>query len=166
MANRRAPVLDLEELLTYRLAAIYSRLSTSISRQLAQHHGLALREWRVLAMLARHEPLSGSELVARSIMDKASVSRGATALLARKLIVATPHRQDKRAQLLRLTPAGWRLYNDVVPLSRARQAALLAPFDERERRTLFTLLERLERRVFEVLGNSTEGSAGVRKRGV
>jgi DNA-binding MarR family transcriptional regulator len=141
---------DLEQTVAFRISTLYSRLSLGTSRQLAGFE-LVLREWRLLALLAKHEPASASTLVARSPMDKASVSRAVASLKRRRLIAARRDHSDARTQTLVLTPEGRRLYRRIAPHSAARQRALLAALTPAERRAVLRILDRLIARSGELL---------------
>ena len=146
------PLFDLEQTVTYRISTLYSRLSLLTSRQLARDFGLALREWRLLALLARNEPTSASALAARSPMDKASVSRAVASLKRRRLISRGPDRSDARSQRLELTAEGRRLYRRIAPLAGARQERLLSALKRAEHRAALEILDKLIARAGEMLG--------------
>ncbi len=143
--NRQA-TFDIENALTYRISQLFGRLSAGTTQDLASF-GLVLREWRVMAMLARHEPLSASELVARSPLDKASVSRAIASLEQRHLVSVAPSTQDARVKVLHLTDAGWDLYGQIAPRSVARQKALMAVLTVSERASLMSMLTRIEKAI-------------------
>lgn len=140
--NRKA-TFDIENALSYRISQLYTKISNGTNQDLATF-GLVLREWRVMAMLARHEPLSASELVARSPLDKASVSRAIASLEQRGLVSVAPSTEDARVKVLRLTDAGWKLYGQIAPRSIARQKALMGVLTVSERTSLMSMLERIE----------------------
>lgn len=140
---RRLHGFDLEKMLTYRLTTLSNRLYVGTTRQVESGFGLATREWRVLALLGKLEPVSASELVARSPMDKASVSRAVASLSKRGLVVVTPDPGDRRVQQLGMTNAGRKLYAQVAPLSLARHRALLAALTPKERVSIFAMLDKL-----------------------
>lgn len=141
--NRQA-TFDIESALTYRISHLYIRLSAGTTQDLATF-GLVLREWRVMAMLARHEPLSASELVARTPLDKASVSRAIASLEQHDLVSVVPSMEDARVKVLHLTDAGWDLYGQVAPRSIARQKALMGVLTVSERASLVSMLDRIEK---------------------
>lgn len=141
--KEKRALFDLEELLTFRISSIYSQLSAGTAQELAEF-GLVLREWRVLAMLAKHAPISASELVARSPLDKASASRAVASLVERRLVTVTPSTEDARVKVLQLTDEGWALYGKVAPRSVARQKALMAALTPSERSLLASMLHRIE----------------------
>lgn len=136
---------DIEQSLTFRISSLYGVLSAGTIQELSGTFGLAFREWRVMAILAKHEPLSASDLVARSPMDKASVSRAVSSLVRRKLVVVAQDESDARVKVLRLTEEGWDLYQRVAPRSVARQKALLSALTTSERESLYFMLDRIEK---------------------
>jgi DNA-binding MarR family transcriptional regulator len=136
---------DIEQSLTFRISSLYGVLSAGTIQELSGTYGLAFREWRVMAILAKHEPLSASDLVARSPMDKASVSRAVASLVRRSLVVVAQGEADARVKVLRLSPDGWDLYQRVAPRSVARQKALLSALTTAERESLYFMLDRIEK---------------------
>ena len=77
-------------------------------------------------------------------IDKISISRAATALIKRGLIVARDNPNDGRSHLLALTPEGRSLYDEIAPLALAMEAELLSSFSKQEHVLLATLLKRIE----------------------
>ncbi len=153
-SRKPTEVFDLEQMLTYKVSLLYSRLALTTSRQLANQFDLALREWRVLALLGKAQPISASALVARSPLDKASVSRAVTNLEERGLVSAEPDPDDGRVRMLRLTRAGERLCERIAPLSVERHRALLSALTPGEQKTLFRALDKLLARANELLEES------------
>lgn len=145
-AAGRQPSFDIESALSYRISSLYARLSGGTTQELAGFD-LALREWRVMAILARHEPMAAAELVARSPLDKASVSRAVASLEAKGLLSVAPSSGDARRKELRLTADGWALYSEVAPHAIARQKALVSSLTTSERAALVSMLDRIERQI-------------------
>lgn len=143
-------LLDLEHFLPYRLSVLSNRISQEIARLYARRFGLAVTEWRVLAVLGRHPDLSARELAERTAMDKVAVSRAIASLVQAGRLERETHDNDRRRAVLRLSPAGQAIYADVAPLALAYQRRLLAGLGERERDALQALLTRLEAAAAEV----------------
>jgi DNA-binding MarR family transcriptional regulator len=156
--RQNASAFNLERMLTYRISMLYSLLYTGTTRQLTEH-GLVTREWRVLALLGRHQSVSARDLVARSPMDKASVSRAVASLSTRRLIVSRSDPDDRRVQRLSLTPAGRKLYARIAPFSLERQRALLDALPPAERVAIFGTLDKLIARAQALLGEGRAGDA-------
>ena len=82
---------DLERLLPYRLSVLSNRVSNAISSEYQRRFGLAITEWRVMAVLGRYPGLSAREVTERTAMDKVAVSRAVARLLERGFIQRETH---------------------------------------------------------------------------
>ena len=141
---KNIPVFNIDESVTFRISRLFSEINTGVARQLDSQFQLLLREWRALALLAQHEPMSASDLVERSPMDKASVSRAVARLTELGYIHSDPNPLDGRMQTIRLSRSGWALYRKIAPLSVARQSSLLRVLTPAERKAFFSMLDRIE----------------------
>src|SRR3546814_12463572 len=79
-------VLDLERFLPYRLSVLSNRVSQTIADFYVERFGLAVTEWRVIAVLGRFAGLSANGVAVRTAMDKVAVSRAVARLLERGLL--------------------------------------------------------------------------------
>ena len=138
-------LLELEHFLPYRLSVLTNRISQTIADTYAARLGIGITEWRVIAVLGRHPGLSANGVAERTAMDKVAVSRTIARLLERGVVQRDTHGDDRRRSVLELSEAGYGIYDDVVPLALARERALLAHFDEDEKRLLDGLLTKLGR---------------------
>ena len=136
-------LLALERFLPYRLSVLSNRVSQSIARAYADRFAIGITEWRVLAVLGRHPGLSANGVAERTAMDKVAVSRALARLLERGLVQRDTHGDDRRRSVLELSEAGYRIYDEVVPLALARERMLLAHFSDDDKRQLDALLEKL-----------------------
>ncbi len=137
-------VLELERFLPYRLSVLSNRVSQTIASAYADRFGLAVTEWRVIAVLGRYSGLSATQVAARTAMDKVAVSRAVARLLERGLLQRDTHDDDRRRSVLELSAAGVAVFDDVVPLALDYERALLAPLDTADRAALDALLGKLE----------------------
>jgi DNA-binding MarR family transcriptional regulator len=112
--------------------------------------GLSIPEWRVMAVLAANPGLSAAEVTARTAMDKVAVSRAVATLLAAGRLRRTMVKSDRRRTHLELTPAGKRVYAQVVPMALNYERQLIAPLSARDRATLDRLLRVLLGRAVEL----------------
>jgi DNA-binding MarR family transcriptional regulator len=136
--------LRLADYLPYRLSVASNAVSRLIADSYERRFGLKIPEWRVIAVLAEFEARTQSEIVAKSAMDKVTVSRAVAALAARGLVRRSAHAADGRAQTVSLTRAGERLFAEIAPLARDYEARLLEDFSPREISALKALLQRIE----------------------
>jgi len=143
-------LLDLEHFLPYRLSVLSNRISQEIARLYADRFGLAITEWRVLAVLGRQPDLSAREVAERTAMDKVAVSRAIASMVEAGRLERSTHDNDRRRAVLRLSPAGQAIYAEVAPLALDYQRRLLEGLGPQEREALQDLLTRLERAAAEV----------------
>lgn len=139
-------VLELERFLPYRLSVLSNRVSQTIASAYADRFGLAITEWRVIAVLGRYQGLSASEVAERTAMDKVAVSRAVARLLARGLLERDTHGGDRRRSVLALSDSGYKVYDDVVPLALRYERELVEALDDDERAMLDRLLAKLGKR--------------------
>jgi DNA-binding MarR family transcriptional regulator len=135
--------LDLEHFLPYRLSVVSNRISQIIADTYARRFGIGITEWRMIAVLGREPGLSANGVAERTAMDKVAVSRALARLMERALVQRDTHGDDRRRSVLELSEAGYRIYDEVVPLALARERALLAHFSNEDKRQLDALLDKL-----------------------
>ena len=134
---------ELDHFLPYRLSILSNRASQIIAGAYARRFGLGITEWRVIAVLGRYPGLSANGVAARTAMDKVAVSRTVARLLERGLVQRDTHDDDRRRSVLELSPDGYRIYDEVVPVALEYERRLLAPLDPDERAQLDRLLGKL-----------------------
>ncbi|MDR6293554.1 MULTISPECIES: MarR family winged helix-turn-helix transcriptional regulator [Inquilinus] len=145
--GQAAAEFDLEAFLPYELSVVSNRVSRTFARRYADAFGLSIPEWRVMAMVGRHAPLSSNQICERTAMDKAKVSRAVSRLIEAGHLARGTNPQDQRLIQLTFTAAGRRVYDAIVPLAQEIEAELMAAFEPGERETLRRLLRTLDARV-------------------
>ena len=141
-----APILDLERFVPYQLSLLSNVVSQEIAEAYGERFGLAITEWRILAVLGRFPGMSAAGVAERSAMDKVAVSRAVARLLERGLLHRETHGDDRRRSVLELSEAGRKVYSEVAPLALSYERDLLAPLSEEERRQFSRMLDRLGER--------------------
>jgi DNA-binding MarR family transcriptional regulator len=68
-------------------------------------------------MLGQFERLTARDVGELSHMHKTKVSRAVSELVARGLVLKTPHRDDRREAFLSLSPPGRRIYDQIAPMA-------------------------------------------------
>ena len=136
--------LRLDAYLPYRLSVASNAVSGLISRAYQDRFGLTVPQWRLICVLAEDGALTQGQLVARTVMDKVTVSRSAQGLLKRHLVVRSEHHADARSHVLQLSPQGQRLYAEIAPLALAYEEALISGLNPEEVEGLKGLLSRLQ----------------------
>lgn len=136
-------VLILEEFLPFRLSVLSNRISSAVAKLYESRFDLKLPEWRIMAILGRNPNLTASQIVDISQMDKVAISRAVKRLVAMGRLTATDDPDDARRQRLNLSEAGWKIYEQIVPLALGVEEKLLARMSEDERAALQDAITRL-----------------------
>jgi DNA-binding MarR family transcriptional regulator len=141
-----AGIFRLERFLPYRLSVLTNTMSRAFARSYGRRFGLTIPEWRAMAVLGRFEPLSANEVAARTAMDKVRVSRAITRLKATGLVERSTDTDDRRRSALRLSRAGRRMHDAIVPLARALELRLVSDLSAAEIALLDRLIDKLMER--------------------
>lgn len=143
-------MLDLDDFLPYRLNVLAKRVSRELARRYQDRFGISIPEWRTMAILGREQPLSSNDIVERSHMDKAKVSRAVTALVEAGHLLRETHPSDQRLLRLSFTPSGRALYEKVAPLALEWEQQWLSCLSAEELDTYRTLSTKLEARLSDL----------------
>jgi DNA-binding MarR family transcriptional regulator len=144
--------LRLDAYLPYRLSVASNAVSRLIARAYEDRFGLTIPQWRLIAVLSEHGPLTQQEIAARTVMDKVTVSRATHGLVKRRLVQRAPHDDDGRSHHLALSKTGARLYEEVAPVALEYETRLLRQFDPAAVESLKRHLLHLERIAGELAG--------------
>ncbi|MCK9507504.1 MAG: MarR family winged helix-turn-helix transcriptional regulator [Pigmentiphaga sp.] len=138
--------LCVDDFITTRVVRTANLLRRQITMPYTERCGLSMAEWRLLSVLGQTGTLPFHELVSASATDKALVSRVLRALQQRGLVDLQAKTSNPRHGLLcALTGQGYALYEENMPHARAAQARALHLLSREERRTFFSVLDRLYR---------------------
>ena len=149
-----APGLRLDAYLPYRLSVASNAVSGLIARAYQDRFGLTVPQWRLICVLSEDGALTQGQLVARTVMDKVTVSRAAQGLLKRHMIERSDHHADGRSHVLALSAEGRRLHEEIAPLALAYEAALIAGLAPEEVKLLKRLLTRLQMAAGQLAGET------------
>ncbi len=138
--------MRLQQFLPYRLAVLAEAVSRSVAAVYAARFDLTRDEWRLLAMLGETGRIQAAEAAQRTTLDKMQASRALRSLETRGLVAREVDASDRRHVLVRLSPAGRRLYGQVAPMAEARERFLLQALDDDERAALDRILDKLLQR--------------------
>lgn len=148
------PGLQLDAYLPYRLSVASNAVSGLIARGYEDRFGLTVPQWRLLCVLAEDGGLTQVQIVARTVMDKVTVSRAAQGLVRRRLVARSQNKADARSHVLALTPEGRSLHAEISPLALAYEAALIAGLAPEEVKLLKRLLTRLQSAAGQLAGEA------------
>lgn len=136
--------LRLDEYLPYRLSVAANQVSRLVARAYEDRFGITIPQWRILANLAEHGPLTPLQVGKYTVMDKVTVSRAAQGLVQRGLLYRRENGSDGRSHILALAPDGEALYAHVAPLAMQFERTLLDQWSETEVAQLHEQLKRLQ----------------------
>lgn len=145
--------LKLDAYLPYRLSVASNAVSGLIARAYQDRFGLTVPQWRLICVLAEDGGLTQNQLVARTVMDKVTVSRAAQGLLNRHLVARSDHHADGRSHVLALSAEGASLYAEISPLALAYEAALISGLTPEDVASLKRLLTRLQQAAGQLSGD-------------
>ncbi len=117
---------DLDAFLPYQLAVLSSRVSRGFSTLYQQKFGISVAEWRVVAHLSQAGTVSVREIHERVDMDKSKVSRAASRLEQAGYVSKASNASDGRLVALSLTDKGRAMVEELAPLARDYERAVLA----------------------------------------
>jgi DNA-binding MarR family transcriptional regulator len=152
---------------TFRLTLIAKIMDRLTVRYLTERGDLIYREWRVLARLgAMDDGGTVGQVAELAWVDRAEVSRAASALEARGLVERRENPHDLRVPVLSLTKKGRKLYLVALRERAAFHESLLVDLSETEREALDDLLARVGQRLLHVLKDQQTPAALPTKRRV
>ena len=117
----------------------------NIFRPILEPSGIGVAEWRVLLSLNHYGEATAAQIVDRSWMDKAQVSRAALTLEEGGLIERRPDPAHAKRVILSSTRKGQALYARVHAQAQREQARLLALLEPAERQGLYLSLQKIIR---------------------
>jgi DNA-binding MarR family transcriptional regulator len=150
----RESKLRLDAYLPYRLSVASNAVSGLIARAYQDRFGLSVPQWRLICVLAEDGGLTQGQIVARTVMDKVTVSRAAQGLLKRHLVGRSDHQADGRSHVLALTAQGLGLYAEIAPLALAYEDTLISGLAPDEVALLKRLLSRLQAAAGQLAGDA------------
>lgn len=148
--------IRLDTFLPYRLAVVADRLSRLLQPIYEAAHGLSTPQWRIMAAVAEKPGRTAQDVVRMTPMEKATVSRAVSALIARGLLKRETDDRDARAAQLELTPAGENLYRQIAPEALKLEALAVAGLPH-AKSDLLALIAEIEARLVSVALEEVRG---------
>jgi len=134
-------LLTIRDLLSYRLHSVANAISRSAALRYRREFSVSLGEWRTLALLGAHAPLTLNHLARLAALDKAQMSRMVAKLADRDLV-----RRESgagRSTQLTLTRRGKSVYRGLIEAANERNDAFLACLTPDEQEVLDSALTKL-----------------------
>ncbi|WP_261384587.1 MarR family winged helix-turn-helix transcriptional regulator [Vannielia litorea] len=116
---------DLTSFLPYLLNQAAEAASLDFQREYKARYGMLRTEWRVLFHLGRYGDMSARDIVERAMIHKTKVSRAVAALEGRRFLTRKSVEEDRRREVLSLTPAGREAFAELTALAEKHDVALM-----------------------------------------
>lgn len=138
---------DLAELRAWlRMLTCTNLIARSIRQKLREEFDMTLPRFDLMAQLHRApEGVTMGELSRRLMVTNGNVTGMIERLVGEGLVERQPAPSDRRAQLVRLTPAGEAALASILPTHHAWVEHIFAGLEEEELATLLRLLGKLKR---------------------
>ena len=128
-----------------RLLSCANRIEQDVRQELRSAFGMTLPRFDLLSQLERApQGLTMGELSRRLMVTRGNVTGLIDRLVEENLVERTPMPKDRRAHIVRLTPAGEAAFGEMLPNHEAAIAAKLGFMKRSDLRQLQTLLGRLK----------------------
>ncbi len=141
----------IDRLVSHRVITLANLLRRSASLRYRRMFGLALVEWRIIAVLGAAGRVSLNELARRVGLSKSQMSRGVAGLVARRLVSRAINARDNRGIALALSAQGRAIYAALNEAAVERNRALVAGMAETELDRIGALLDTLTERARALL---------------
>ncbi|MDE0305758.1 MAG: MarR family transcriptional regulator [Albidovulum sp.] len=138
-------LVSLSQFLTFRIARLHLALNAQAAAILSRETDITLGQWRMIIMIGTEGVSTSRELIAKSGMDPAIISRTLRSLERAGFVTLARSEPDRRVLRLALTPSGSKLHEQILPKMKARQRMLLNALSPDEAITVFRIIEKLER---------------------
>lgn len=153
------PRLDLFKFVPFRLNRLAAEVSSALSVEYQERHGLDIPAWRVIATLGFRVDACSAQFISQCTRThKSTISRAVTTLLNANLIERVENEADRREFRLQLTRKGRALYEDLFPQLLRREDEILACLSTQERKQLSVLLGKIEQSL-DLIQTSEEADA-------
>src|SRR6185503_10291937 len=143
----------LRALLSHRVLVLSNTLARAAARYYLRRFGVRLAEWRVIDALHAGPGISANQISQWLLTDKAWVARSVERLIAAGYVRRKPDPGHGRRLLLNLTAKGERMYAAIAVAARRRHDNVLGALTAEERQGLERILNKLQVRAEEMLGD-------------
>jgi DNA-binding MarR family transcriptional regulator len=133
----------LDESVFFKLVRVVNLTARPFNEGIGRRHQLSLSDWRVMTVVGSHPGCAAADVVARTGMDKMSVSRAIASLARQQRVLRKPDPADGRRTLLRLSATGQRLFEALSISAWARERQLFGSVSEADQAQLAGILDRL-----------------------
>jgi DNA-binding MarR family transcriptional regulator len=136
-------VIRLDRFLPYKIAQLGERLLVKNTMLEAGGYRLTTQEWKALAIIADHEPITPAEIRRHSTQDKSTISWAIKRLTRCGILIKSAAKDDARTFQVSLSTAGWAYYGLIVPQALKLERDLFKRLTRPEAREFRRLIDKL-----------------------
>lgn len=145
---------------TFYQFSIYSSFYTRcLARMYVPRYRLSISDWKVLAVLAKHPPMSATEAGKRTSLQPDKVTRAVDSLTAKGLIRRRRDPADGRRTILSMSQKGRRAFAEIDRVRYAIESEFLEPLNAAELKQLYRICQKLDRRADELFRKRSDWQA-------
>jgi MarR family transcriptional regulator, temperature-dependent positive regulator of motility len=130
----------------YRIGYLFNHFAGPVYKWSSAELGLQRPEFATLFCAAHLGDITATDVVTLTGIPKNSVSRAVKKLVEERYLVSQADEADGRRAILKLTTAGQRVYERILPRFRERQERMMAVLSAAERAEFNRLLDKLVER--------------------
>lgn len=146
----------LDDAVAYRIHRTNRLLLTHLARFLeTSRHGLTPEKWFILARIRQDGPLRQVELTEPALEDAPNVSRLVERLVGDGLVERQPDPTDRRSRILKLSPSGITLADELRERAVTERRRVFAGFSHADLQTFTEALDRLDANIRPSLTRET-----------
>ena len=135
---------DLKDFLPYLLNQAAEETSRKFEPYYKARYNMLRTEWRVIFHLGRYGKLTAKDICNRARMHKTKVSRAVQSLESKAFLQRQRSVDDRRHELLALTPTGETVFTDLIEVAQKFDAEVMAKFSEEEQKSLRRMLKTID----------------------
>ncbi len=136
--------VPLEERVMHRFFLIAKRFDQAFAAMHSRKLGLSVSHWKIVRVIAFSGPLSATELGVRTSLDPDKITRAIDTLVDRSYVIRKSDEADRRKVVLTLSAKGKRIHDKIDLVVGAMETEFLVGLTADERKTLVSLLDKLE----------------------
>ncbi|REG49142.1 MULTISPECIES: MarR family transcriptional regulator [unclassified Paraburkholderia] len=134
-----------------RFVFLGNKLTLALAEMYEAEFDLSQTEWRIIAAVAEHAPMSAKDLAEFIAIDIFSITRATSVLVKRGLLTRRVNQKDRRKIELRLSVRGRKVYEQIVPVALGVERAVFSVLSKKESDQLDVILLKLEEHIGKLL---------------
>jgi DNA-binding MarR family transcriptional regulator len=158
------PGYDPTKRIFYQFSIVYGYYARCLASLYGPIYKLSIIDWKVMAVLGVHAPMSATEAGRLTSLRPHNVTRAVDSLVAKKLVVRRRDMADKRRVVISLSAKGDNAFKEIDKVRYTIEAEMLAFLLPAEHRELGRILAKIEQRCDELFHEDWSGRQFIAKR--